>query len=222
MELRGIFSTATLAAALTYTCYHQAIFPKLPTLPIIVIELVILTVCEFGPLSTFASRKVCHCLSGILMLHLDPSEPLARWFVYSVAISSLLMVWDLTPLGFKFRYARYRDVGMSLYLVMVVVFFYTETPLEIINPVFFADPAGAVVGKYLSQSGYKNPAWWGEKTVGGSAAVFITTLVTLTEGTGVEKLGLSALVTLAEGFGKDYDNLFIAAVVILGHAFVVS
>jgi hypothetical protein len=89
-----------------------------------------------------------------------------RYFVYGVAASSLLMVWQL-GINFKFRYANTRDVGISVYLVLVVVFFYHQIPLEIIKPVFFADPLGALVGKYLTRAGYWNPAWAGQKTVGG-------------------------------------------------------
>ena len=38
--------------------------------------------------------------------------------------------------------------------------------LEIINPVFLADPLGAIVGKTLTNTGVTNPKWVGEKTIG--------------------------------------------------------
>ena len=105
-----------------------------------------------------------------MMLNLDPEDPRARAFVYLVVLFSLMMVWDFAP--FKFRYADRRDVGITVYLLIVAVFFYTQTPLAIIQPVFFADPAGAVVGKWLTLNGYKwNRKWVGQKTIGGSAAV---------------------------------------------------
>ena len=50
-----------------------------------------------------------------MMLYLDPFDWRSRYFVYSVVISSLLMVWEVTPI--KFRYARTQDVGMTVYLV---------------------------------------------------------------------------------------------------------
>ena len=118
---------------------------------------------------------------------------------------------------FKFRYASTRDVGISVYLVLVVVFFYNLIPLEIIKPVFFADPLGALVGRQLTESGMWNPAWIGKKTIGGSLAVFAATLATLTFGSFAQKLLLSVLVALAEGLSCDYDNLFIAALVIAGY-----
>merc|ERR1719220_1767979 len=87
------------------------------TLPIIFTELAILAFCEFGPLSDFGARKLCHSCSGLLMLHLDPHDALARYFVYAVAASSLIMVWQV-GIKFKFRYASTRDVGISVYLVL--------------------------------------------------------------------------------------------------------
>ena len=65
---------------------------------------------------------------------------------------------------FKFRYASTRDIGISVYLVLVVVFFYNQLPLEIIKPVFFADPLGALVGRQLTESRLWNPAWTGKKS----------------------------------------------------------
>ena len=137
-----------------------------------------------------------------MMLHLDMEDWLARYFVYSVAASSLIMVrikcnyflihvftsahyrpqvWQLGT-TYNFRFSRTRDVGISVYLVIVTVFFYTKTPLgkvekfldfepqlpiaEIINPVFLADPLGALVGKNLTQLGVWNPKWVGDKTIG--------------------------------------------------------
>ena len=118
---------------------------------------------------------------------------------------------------FKFRYASTRDIGISVYLVLVVVFFYNQLPLEIIKPVFFADPLGALVGRQLTESRLWNPAWTGKKTIGGSLAVFLAPAATLTFGSWAQKLALSLLVALAEGLSCDYDNLFIAALVIAGY-----
>ena len=90
-------------------------------------------------------------------------------------------VWQLGT-TYNFRFSRTRDVGISVYLVIVTIFFYTKTPLgkvenfldfepqlpfaEIINPVFLADPLGALVGKNLTQLGVWNPKWVGDKTIG--------------------------------------------------------
>ena len=91
--------------------------------------------------------------------------------------------------------------------------------LEIINPVFFADPLGALVGKSLTSSGLNNPKWVGEKTVGGSVAVFLASYLTLAFGRESYKLFLSLVITLMEGLTLEFDNLFITATVITGYLY---
>ena len=78
---------------------------ELSTLHWILFELVLLAICEFAPISPFVARKLCHIGSGIMMLQLDSSDSLARWFVYSVALGSLLMVWEI-GIPFQFRYSK--------------------------------------------------------------------------------------------------------------------
>lgn len=183
----------------------------------IAFEIILLAICEFAPISPFLARKLCHVGSGIMMLQLDPSDSLARWFVYAVAVSSLLMVWEV-GVPFQFRYSRSRDVGISMYLVIVVIFFYTQMPLHIIQPVFYADPMGAIVGKGLTKLNTNfNPQWIGKKTVGGTLAVFITSIITLTYGTLFQKIIIGFLSALVEAISLDYDNIMIAAVVFAGY-----
>merc|ERR1712025_263833 len=210
-----------IISALVYSS-SLTLLPKLPTIPLIAVELLLLVVCEFGPFSSFISRKLVHSLSGLMMLHLDQADWLARYFVYSVVVSSLAMVWDLIGIfnskcSFRFRYSSARDVGISVYLVIVMIFFLQRIPLEIIKPVFFADPLGAVVGRGLTMLGVFNPKWIGEKTVGGSSAVFLSTLLTLIHGRWLEKLLISLIVTIVEGLSKQYDNLFITFVVLTAY-----
>ena len=69
-----------------------------------------------------------YSFSGLMMLHLDMSDWLARYFVYSVAVSSLMMVWQVGT-SYNFRFSRTKDIGISVYLCIVVAFFYTNTPL---------------------------------------------------------------------------------------------
>ena len=128
------------------------------------------------------------------------------------------MVWEIAP--FKFRYSESRDVGISIYLVIVCLFFYFQLPLLIVRPIFYADPMGAIVGKTLTKNGFHNPAWINKKTVGGSLAVFVTCYLSLAFGNTFEKLVLSIVVALAEGLSLKYDNLLITLVVIAGHEFV--
>ena len=189
---------------------------EITTLHWILLELILLPFCEFAPISVFFARKLCHIVSGLMMLQLDPTDYLARWFVYSVAISSLLMIWELLPI--RFRFTKPRDIGASIYLIVVVIFFYLQVPLHIIQPVFFADPMGAIVGKGLtSLRDFPNPVWIGKKTVGGTIAVFVVSYLTLTYGTLQHKILISLIIAFVEGISLDYDNLMITAVVIVGY-----
>ena len=126
------------------------------------------------------------------------------------------MVWEI-GIPFQFRYSKARDIGISIYLVIVVIFFYTQVPLHIIQPVFYADPLGAIIGKGLTKFNFYNPIWIGKKTVGGTAAVFIASLLTLTYGTLLEKVVIALLSAIVEGISLEYDNLMITAVVLSGY-----
>ena len=111
-----------------YTCLNREHFPKLPTYLLICLEILVLCFCEFGPVSNFLARKMCHAFSGVMMLHLDMTDWMARYFVYSVAGSSLIMVWQIGT-SYKFRFSSTRDIGISVYLCIVTLFFFTQTPL---------------------------------------------------------------------------------------------
>ena len=112
-----------------------------------------------------------------------------------------------------------RRTGITVYLLLVSAWFWLQLPAPILAPLFFADPAGAVVGKTLSRKfGPRwNPPWCGPKTVAGSCAVFALTYLTIAyECTVIQRAGLAAAATVAEAVGGDYDNLAIAAVVLVG------
>merc|ERR1719188_2317146 len=112
---------------------------------------------------------------------LDSRQAESRAAVWSSAVLGAAMTWNLLQgVGIpRFRFAREYDVGMTVYLVLVSVWFFAALPVAALSPMFFADPAGAVVGKYLTRNGFTNPAWYQKKTVGGSLAVFIFLVITL-------------------------------------------
>merc|ERR1719401_3004524 len=94
------------------------------------------------------------------------------------------MTWELIPGLRPFRFGKSRDIGMTVYLLVAMLWFWLELPILVLAPMFFADPAGAIVGKWLSglkDKGVINPVWWRgggtTKTVGGSAAVLVITVV---------------------------------------------
>jgi hypothetical protein len=168
-------------------------------------------------LSNFASRKLCHSGCGGMMMMLNPTRLDARCFVWAVAVSSIAMTWNLSPLP-AFRFSRPHDVGVTAYLLLVSAWFYLRLPVTILAPVFFADPAGAVVGKLCSHLVPRlNPTWCGRKTVLGSAAVLGFTYVSITfPCSATERTAIAVLAAIAEALGGDYDNLALAAVVLGG------
>ena len=94
----NIIGNALFLLLFCYTVCYSSGFPKLPTLQLIVFEVncsqhirsiihhhnvafvqvAVLIFCEFGPVSLFLARKTCHAVSGVMMLHLDMGDPLAR------------------------------------------------------------------------------------------------------------------------------------------------
>ena len=78
------------------------------------------------------------------------------------------------------------------------------------------------MGKTLTNSGIHNPKWVGQKTVGGSIAVFLASYLTIVFGSCSYKLFLSLLITLMEGLTLEFDNLFITATVITGYLYHVQ
>jgi dolichol kinase len=168
-------------------------------------------------LSAFAARKMCHAGSGVVMMLLNCDVKLCRIFIYLVSIVSLCMNWEIAPSILpNFWFGQPRDKGITLYLVLVSFWVYMQLPLRILAPVFLADPAGAVVGKWMTSVFPKdNKKWIGSKTVAGSMAVFIVTFVSLWQPVEtIPRLAVAALAAVGEAIGGPYDNLVIALVVI--------
>jgi dolichol kinase len=168
-------------------------------------------------LSAFAARKLCHAGSGIVMMLLNCDVLLCRIFVYLVAVVSLCMNWEVCPkLLPNFWFGTPRDKGITLYLVLVSLWVYMRLPLVVLAPVFLADPAGAVVGKFMSSLFPKdNKAWIGSKTIAGSLAVFLVTFASLYKPVEpFNRAAVALLATIGEAIGGPYDNLVIALVVV--------
>ena len=168
-------------------------------------------------LTAFAARKLCHTGSGCVMMLLNCECQAIRFFIHAICISSLVMNWEVLPrLLPNFWFGVPRDKGITLYLILVSTWVYLGQPLRILAPVFVADPAGAVVGKWMSKQFPKdNVKWIGDKTVFGSIAVFAATFVSLYRPLDtLPRLGVSALAALGEAIGGAYDNLVIALIVV--------
>eukprot|EP00929_Paragymnodinium_shiwhaense_P001384 TRINITY_DN101613_c0_g1_i1.p1 TRINITY_DN101613_c0_g1~~TRINITY_DN101613_c0_g1_i1.p1 ORF type:complete len:201 (-),score=35.49 TRINITY_DN101613_c0_g1_i1:171-773(-) len=181
---------------------------------VIVIQTAYLVFLQYGEKalpSLFAARKLCHAGSGALMLTLDPTDPIARYYIYLVVVTSLSLTWRLVPKWVpEFRFGSLYDAGITIYLMIVATWFYLQKPVLALAPLFFADPAGAVVGKFCSKRGY-NMAWYDNKTVMGTLAVFVVAFLSLSIPTVGVRLLVALLCALAEAFGgKTFDNAVIA------------
>merc|ERR1711871_1623555 len=100
----------------------------------------------------------------------------ARCFVYTVVLSSLSMTWGLLPQSLPkhfrmFRFGEMYDAGITIYLLIVGMWFFCRQPPAALCPLFFADPAGAVFGKLFSRYDL-NATWYENKTIAGTLAVF--------------------------------------------------
>ncbi|KAF4672586.1 hypothetical protein FOL47_000337 [Perkinsus chesapeaki] len=168
-------------------------------------------------ISLFAARKLCHSGSGLSMLFLTSHLLVNRLYIYGVVALSLTMTWSLIPGIPNWRFGAYEDPGITIYLLIVGFWYFMELPIAVLAPVFFADPAGAVVGQWASRNiPNLNPKWIGTKTVLGSVAVFVVAFVTLhAPATFLPRLMVAFVTAVVEGFGGKYDNLNIAAVVII-------
>lgn len=175
-----------------------------------------------GFLSNFHARKLCHAGTGLMLLQLDSRQQLVRFFVYAVGLSALAMTWEVHPRLRPFRFGRTRDIGMTAYMLVAMLWFFLQLPVYVLAPMFFADPMGAVVGKYLSglkDNGVQNPIWWSHggvtKTIGGSAAVlFFTVLTFAPPATLLQRLLVGVAAVLAEAIGGAYDNFLLVLVVV--------
>mmetsp|Transcript_31542 Transcript_31542/g.57980 ORF Transcript_31542/g.57980 Transcript_31542/m.57980 type:complete len:208 (-) Transcript_31542:98-721(-) len=185
---------------------------------VIVTETLLLLFLQFGEKimpSNFAARKICHAGSGALMLLLDPQDPMARWFVYTLSITSIALTWNVLPKWVpQFRFGEMYDAGITIYLMIVHTWFFMRMPPRALAPLFFADPAGAVVGKFFSRRNM-NYAWYGKKTVMGSLAVWFFAFISMDIPGAVARAILSVFCALAEAYGGTrFDNAAISVIVL--------
>eukprot|EP00808_Paulinella_micropora_P013474 g21777.t1 len=103
-----------------------------------------------------------------------------------------------------------RDAGITIYLIIVGSWFYFQQPPLALAPLFYADPAGALAGTMGNHLGL-NKAWWRNKTVVGSLAVFAVAFASLSIEILWVRLFMAGLCMLAEAFGgRTYDNAVLA------------
>ncbi|CBZ50396.1 hypothetical protein NCLIV_008650 [Neospora caninum Liverpool] len=108
------------------------------------------------------------------------------------------------------KFAKKRDKGVILFNAIVAVWAVFDLPFSALAPMFYADPCGAIVGTLV-----ESPKWKGDKTVAGSAAVFVVTLLAAYSVECIwHRVVLAVLCTILEAVGGDYDNMLMSAPVI--------
>ena len=88
--------------------------------------------------------------------------------------------------------------------------------MVVLAPMFFADPAGAVVGRLCSSLfPNENVMWFKNKTVAGSCAVCVVSFLSILYPVPlVARVLLAFLCAIAEAIGGDFDNMLLAFCVI--------
>eukprot|EP00438_Fugacium_kawagutii_P003261 Skav224486 [mRNA] locus=scaffold2179:79972:87313:+ [translate_table: standard] len=81
-------------------------------------------------LSNFQARKICHAGTGLMLLQLDSREEMVRYFVYAIAVVSLALTWEVHPKLKPFRFGKSRDIGMTVYLLVAVLWFSLQLPIH--------------------------------------------------------------------------------------------
>jgi len=60
------------------------------------------------------------------------------------------MTWNIFGLK-PFRFGKSKDIGITIYLIFVSMWFGLKLSPKLLSPLFFSDPAGAIVGKFFSK-----------------------------------------------------------------------
>ncbi|KAL8454604.1 hypothetical protein Emed_000325 [Eimeria media] len=179
--------------------------PDWPAVFLVLLICALLYVFEYDKrLSPFAARKLTHLSMGalILVLMLPPSRRhslFLQLIVGFVAAGAILLCF-VRP----FRFGAYRDKGIIIFNLLVLLFLFFDLDFGYLAPAFLADPMGAIVGKAI-----KSPKWMGEKTVCGSLAVFVVCFLSAFRVEGFFlRLLLAAGCAFLEAVGGEADNLF--------------
>ena len=161
--------------------------------------------------SNFAARKACHAGTGILILQVKSVELQGRVCVYMMVFVALGLTWKIFPRWVpSFRFSDDYDAGITIYSLIVALWFAAQQPAVALAPLFFADPAGAVFGKLATRHGV-NRQWYENKTVVGTFAVALFAYLSLNIPGVLPRLAVALLCALAEAFGgRTFDNAAIA------------
>ena len=139
--------------------------------------------------------------------------------------SLAMMTWRVLPKGVpSFRFGQDYDASITIYLTIVLVWFFAQQPPLALATLFFADPAGAEVGKAFTRYGL-NRTWMDNKTGMGTTAVFVAAYLTLPIPTELvlHRVLVAAACAACEAWcGRTYDNAFIAIPAITSHLYFIN
>ena len=98
-------------------------------------------------LAAFTARKIMHCGSGLILMLLNTDCLVIRLVIYAKCVIGLIMNWELLPRALPdFWFAVPDDLGITIYLLVVLIWVWMGHRLRVLAPVFLADPAGAIFG----------------------------------------------------------------------------
>lgn len=148
-------------------------------------------------LAPWQSRKVLHMGTGTLFILTDFSDPLARYALYAVVGANVLALFTRATYHFSDR----RDVGIVSYLLFCATTASLGVPFWKMAPLFYADPAGALVGRTV-----RTRKLVGSKSVGGTLAVFAVAAATMFGDDLLTACAHALVVALLELFAGKWDN----------------
>ena len=154
-------------------------------------------------LGTWIGRKIVHIGIGCVVLSVNLTDDHTRLIaiVLGLAVSMATYVS-----GSKLRIAHGdRDKGICVFALAVAITaaFFPDRPWQLAS-FFFADPAGAIVGRTL-----QGPKLHGSKTILGTTAVLLAAYAC------TRNWYHSACIAAIECFGGAWDNAFILGYILL-------
>jgi hypothetical protein len=164
-----------------------------------------------APVKPWISRKIVHIGIGTLLLNADISDPNIVNSIYAVGvgIGTLSTIQGLKHISDGRKTDGFiKDIGIFGYIMSCCICLLLSVPYSEISPLFYSDPAGAIIGKTIN-----SPKIWENKTIAGTGGVIGTTFIT-THGNIPEKITISIMIALIELFGGKIDNLLIASFLI--------
>ena len=160
-----------------------------------------------APVSPWISRKIVHIGVGTLLINADISDPDVVAGIYAAgsaaagytAFKGINQISKGREVG-----GPIKDIGIFGYVMACMAALALSVDYSDMAPLFYADPAGAIVGR-----SFNTTEIYDGKSIGGTSAVFATAALT-TDGGLEDKLMAGIVIAVIELFGGKVDNSLIA------------